>query len=67
MGPERRHGSADPPIPVMVDDNGGTWPGQALGWRGERVYVTYSSGVGLRHLTWVAAGQVRRRSALDAG
>jgi len=34
------HRTADPPIPVLVDDNGGTWPGQALGWRGDRVYVT---------------------------
>lgn len=51
---------ADPPIPVLVDDNGGTWPGNALGWRGDRVYVNYWSGVGMQHLTWVPAGRVRR-------
>lgn len=51
---------ADPPIPVLVNDNGGTWPGNVLGWRGERVYVSYYSGVGLQHLTWVPAAQVRR-------
>jgi len=45
------HRIADPPVPVLVDDNGGTWPGQVLGWRGDRVYVTYKSGIGLRHLT----------------
>lgn len=51
---------ADSPIAVEVDDSGRTWPGQVLGWRGDRVYVTYSSGVGLKHLTWVPASQVRR-------
>lgn len=54
---------ADPPILVEVDDNGGRWPGLVLGWRGDRVYVTYSSGVGLKHLTWVPASRVRRLSA----
>jgi hypothetical protein len=54
------HRTADPPVPVLVDDNGGTWPGQVLGWRGDRVYVTYSSGIGMKHLTWVPAERVRR-------
>lgn len=54
------HRTADPPIPVDVDDHGETWPGHVLGWRGDRVYVTYSSGVGLKHLTWVHASKVRR-------
>lgn len=54
------HRTADRPIPVLVDDNGGPWPGLVLGWRGDRVYVNYFSGVGLQHLTWVSAAQVRR-------
>jgi len=57
------HRIADPPVPVLVDDNGGTWPGQVLGWRGDRVYVTYMSGIGLRHLTWMPASQVVRLPA----
>lgn len=60
MSDDQLHRTADPPIPVEVDDNGGIWPGHVLGWRGDRVYVTYLSGVGLKHLTWVSAGQVRR-------
>lgn len=54
------HRTCDPAIPVEVDDNGGTWPGRVLGWRGDRVYVTYNSGIGLKHLTWVPASRVRR-------
>lgn len=54
------HRVADPPVPVEVDDSGGTWPGLVLGWRGDRVYVRYSEGPGLTHLTWVPASHVRR-------
>lgn len=54
------HRTADPPVPVLIDDNGGTWQGLVLAWRADRVYVTYATGVGLKHLTWVPAVQVRR-------
>jgi hypothetical protein len=54
------HRTADPPVSVEVDVDGMTWRGQVLGWRGDRVYVTYNSGIGLKHLRWVSATQVRR-------
>lgn len=53
----------DPPIPVLVHDNGGTWPVHALGWNGGQVYVEDNSGVGLKHLTWVRAGGVSRATS----
>lgn len=61
------HRTCDPPVPVEVDDVGGTWPGLVLGWRGERVYVHYSEGPGLNHRTWVAAARVRRATASTGG
>jgi hypothetical protein len=57
--------AVDPPVAVLVDDNGSIWPGFALGWRRDRVYVTYNSGVGMRHLLWLHAVQVHR--AADPG
>lgn len=54
------HRTCDPPVEVTVEDSGGTWPGHVLGWRGERVYVTYNTGIGLKHLCWLPADRVRR-------
>lgn len=51
---------AQEPIPAMITDQGATWPGLVLGWQGDRCYVTYNSGVGLKHLTWVRAEYVKR-------
>ena len=48
------------PIPATIRDNGGRWPEQAVGWHGRGCSVTYSSGIALRNLTWVPAGQVER-------
>jgi len=48
------------PIAVEVTVDGGSWPGNALGWRGSRVYLRWSTGVGELHLGWLPATQVRR-------
>lgn len=48
------------PIPVEVLHEGEWWPGQCLAWRGDRVSVRFSRGVGLTHLMWVPADAVRR-------
>jgi hypothetical protein len=34
--------------------------GRVLGWRGHRVYLTWSLGPGLNHLGWVPAADVER-------
>ena len=46
------------PIAVEVAVDGGSWPGVALGWRGSRVYLQWTTGV--RHLGWLPATEVRR-------
>jgi hypothetical protein len=38
------------PIPVRARVRGFQVDAQVLGWRGEQVYLTWSSGVGMRHL-----------------
>jgi len=48
------------PISVEATVDGGSWPGNALGWRGSRVYLQWSTGVGELHLGWLPATQVRR-------
>jgi len=51
---------ATAPIAVEVTVDGGSWPGHALGWRGSRVYLRWSTGIGELHLGWLPATQVRR-------
>jgi len=48
------------PIAVEATVAGGSWPGYALGWRGSRVYLQWTTGVGMRHLGWLPATEVRR-------
>ena len=48
------------PIAVEATVDGGSWPGHALGWRGSRVYLQWTTGVGMRHLGWLPATEVRR-------
>jgi hypothetical protein len=38
----------------------GTFPAFAYGWRGQRVYVLYRTGVAENRFGWVEAGQVQR-------
>ena len=53
----------DEPAPVVLRDHGHELPAWLLAWRrdagGWRAYVTWSTGVGLNHLGWFAAGDVR--------
>ena len=46
--------------PVRAVVRGEQREGHVLGWRGERVYLRWTSGVGLHHLTWVPAADVER-------
>lgn len=46
-------------IVVRVTALGGVHDGQVLGWRGERVYVSYRTSDG-NHLAWVPAADVER-------
>jgi len=48
------------PIAVEVAVDGVSWPGIALGWRGSRVYLQWTTGVGMRHLGWLPATEVSR-------
>jgi len=41
---------APAPITVEATVEGASWPGYALGWRGSRVYLQWSTGVGEQHL-----------------
>jgi len=50
---------ASAPIAVEVAVDGAGWPGVALGWRGSRVYLQWTTGVGMRHLGWLPASEVR--------
>ncbi|MFI5100174.1 MAG: hypothetical protein ACHQE5_06620 [Actinomycetes bacterium] len=45
----------------------GTFPGFALGWRGERVYVQWRTGVAENRFGWHEAAQVVRAVAPDPG
>jgi hypothetical protein len=38
----------------------GTFPGFAHGWRAERVYVAFTTGVGQTRFGWLDARQVKR-------
>jgi len=53
----------DEPAPVLLLDHGQERPGWLLAWRrdrgGWRAYVTWSTGVGLNHLGWWDAVDVR--------
>jgi hypothetical protein len=50
-----------PPVPVtLIDDQGETREGFVLRWRGDRVLCTWTTGPGMRHLTWIAADRVTR-------
>ena len=46
-------------IVVRVTAHGGVHDGQVLGWRGDRVYVSYRTVDG-NHLAWVPAADVER-------
>ena len=46
-------------IVVRVTARGGIHDGQVLGWRGDRVYVSYRTVDG-NHLAWVPAADVER-------
>ena len=54
-----------PPVPVLLAR---IWhvsapcPRQSLGWRGDRVYITWKTDMG-NHLSWVPAADVERRPA----
>lgn len=45
---------------VLVTVNGAQWPGLAVGWRGHRVNVTWTTGGGMTHVGFVDASQVER-------
>jgi len=49
------------PVLVVVNIAGRELPWTALGWRGQRVYLSWVAGGGLQHLGWKDAGQVARR------
>ncbi|MGZ4556825.1 MAG: hypothetical protein ACXVXZ_13960 [Mycobacteriaceae bacterium] len=51
---------ANPAVPVTVRAKDGTWPGFVEAWRGQRVYVTWTTGPGRNHLGWLDAGEVAR-------
>lgn len=56
----RRYVEAEQPIPVRVTvRDGSVRDGQVLGWRGERVYVSWRTDLG-NHLGWVDAAAVER-------
>lgn len=38
----------------------GTFPGFAYGWRGDRVYVAFTTGVGEKRFGWLDADDVQR-------
>ena len=57
----REAGVTQPLHPVA-----GTFPAFAYGWRGERVYVLYRTGVAENRFGWVEAGQVHRIGAAAA-
>jgi hypothetical protein len=60
-GEEPLYVRADEPIQVLVThDDGQEYPGWVTGWRGERVHVEYSAGVGMKHMLWLPAERVRR-------
>ena len=42
----------------------GSFPGFAYGWRGERVYVEFRTGVGEKRFAWLDADKVQRAPAL---
>jgi hypothetical protein len=45
------------PLRVTITlPGGGTCAGWVMGWRGQRIYVQWTAGVGLTHLGWLAAG-----------
>ena len=46
-------------VVVRVTAHGGVHDGQVLGWRGDRVYVSYRTVDG-NHLAWVPAADVER-------
>jgi hypothetical protein len=50
----------EPPVAVVVHVDGHDYPGRVEGWRGDRVKVEWSSGVGLKHTGWVPASTVTR-------
>ncbi len=47
-------------IPVRALLRGEHFDGVVLGWRGERVYITWRTDMG-KHLGWVPAADVKRR------
>ena len=52
------------PVPVCAVVRGERQDdARVLGWRGERVYLSWRTGPGLNHLGWVPAADVERRDA----
>ncbi len=41
----------------------GSFPGFAYGWRGQRVYVKFRTGVGEKRFGWMEAERVRRSAS----
>ncbi len=52
--------SAPDPVEVTVTVDGKQWPGLVIGWRGDRVDVTWTTGIGATHIGFVDAAQVER-------
>ncbi len=52
--------NAPDPIDVLVTVDEQRWPGLVIGWRGERVDVTWTTGIGMTHVGFVDASQVER-------
>ncbi len=52
--------NAPEPAEVLVTADGQQWPGLVIGWRGERVDVTWRTGVGMTNVGFVDAAQVPR-------
>ncbi len=51
---------ANPIVPVTVTVDDEHWPGRVIGWRGEQVDVTWTTGIGATHIGFVDAAQVER-------
>jgi hypothetical protein len=57
--PVGQYVEAESPIPVTVLTCDRLLPAHALGWRGERVHVRYTTSTG-NHLDWVPVAAVER-------
>ncbi len=52
--------NAPEPVDVTVTVKGQQWRGQVIGWRGERVDVTWRTAAGMTQVGFVDAAQVER-------